>query len=92
MKTNVEEEANRFDLNGVMKNKVVEALAKLKTFRMKYPFAEDPKTIENSARMTSLEAKGKKPETSFFMCNITFQTLGTSFFTPTTSITVSKVN
>ena len=46
MRPSVEEKARTFDRNGMMKSIVDEALKKLRSFRKKYPFTEDPNSIE----------------------------------------------
>ena len=40
------EKANAFDKNGLMKREIDNALALLKEFRVKYPFAENPQSID----------------------------------------------
>lgn len=46
MKEDVEGKAKTFDTDGTIKRLVDEALAKLRSFRKQYPFAEDPTTID----------------------------------------------
>lgn len=47
MKKPVIERARTFDTDGAMKSVVDEALNKLNNFRKKYPFAEDPDSVES---------------------------------------------
>lgn len=58
MKTKVEEEARRFDTDGSIRRRVNEALEKLRTFKAKYPFTEDPSSIENLKPQDILEDNG----------------------------------
>ncbi|MEM3642156.1 MAG: hypothetical protein QXH37_09575 [Candidatus Bathyarchaeia archaeon] len=46
MKEEVSQKARFFDVDGSIKRSVNEALEKLKVFRTKYPFAENPEAIE----------------------------------------------
>jgi hypothetical protein len=46
MKDSVSQQAKIFDSNGAIKQSVEEALEKLKRFREKYPFTENPDSIE----------------------------------------------
>ncbi len=46
MKEEVSQKARAFDSNGTIKRSVDEALEKLKIFRAKYPFTENPEAIE----------------------------------------------
>ncbi len=40
------EKANAFDKNGLMKREIDNALVLLKEFRVKFPFAENPQSID----------------------------------------------
>jgi len=46
MQPDVEEKARIFDRDGTIKSEVNEALAKLKIFEAKYPFVENPESVE----------------------------------------------
>jgi hypothetical protein len=46
MRPSVEEKARNFDGDGTIKKEVDEALKKLKSFRVKYPFVENPELLE----------------------------------------------
>jgi hypothetical protein len=50
MKDAVSQEARVFDREGAIKRSVDEALKKLKVFREKYPFAENPEAIETQPK------------------------------------------
>lgn len=46
MQQDVEEKARIFDRDGIIKSEVNEALAKLRIFRAKFPFVENPESVE----------------------------------------------
>jgi hypothetical protein len=59
MKLTVIEQAKKFDKEGIIKSKVDDALEKLQVFKEKYPFQQNPESIDNFSEKDVFNSNGR---------------------------------
>jgi hypothetical protein len=76
MKPEISEKAKSYDINGEMKRKINEALERLRIFREKYHFTEDPQAIEKLSPEDIIKSQGKQTGDFFLYVQYYLSDLG----------------